>query len=471
MPGAGTLEAATRVRMMTRDASPQAAGSGGSGRRFPIVMMCGLALLLASCRHAPAAGSSSAPPLAPLVIAGIPTDEFPAGTRLSIEFTQSTGIPVRLVPSAEFPAERFSQYRKLLETRSHVPDVYALDVTWPAALASGLADLRPVFGGELAPFLPGYVQNNVVDHRLIAIPLIADVGLLYYRTDLLRKYGYDHPPRTWAELESMARVIQAGERRAGRNHFWGYIWQGAADEGLTCNALEWQAAFGGGDILEANHTVSVNNPSTVQALRMAKRWIGTISPPSVIAYEEDDARNLWTAGDAAFMRNWPYAYMMSEDADSAVRGRFDVTALPAGSVRRAAVLGGWSLGISKYSAHPEEAARFIRFVTSTRLEIERATIATQLPTRASIYHDTAVLQHNRILARAGKALLTTAIARPSVAAAGNYEAVSSAYFTAVHAVLTGDVDAATAMAHLQKQLMRITGYPAGPPLPNLGVSP
>lgn len=466
-----SVTAAIRVHMMTRSTIPRKWPLQRIGEVFRIVLVCGLAAAMTSC-HRPA-GETSSPDSgpAPLVIAGIPSDEFPAGSRLSTEFTQRTGIPVRLIPSAEFPAERFAQYRKMLQRKSRVPDVYALDVTWPAALAAGLADLRPVFGGDLSPFLPRFVENNVVRHRLVAIPLIADVGLLYYRTDLLRKYGYHHPPRTWKELESMARVIQAGERRAGRTNFWGYIWQGAADESLTCNALEWQAAFGGGNILEANHTVSVNNPQTVEALRMAKRWIGSISPPSVVAYEEDDARNLWEAGDAAFMRNWPYAYVMSEAADSAVRGHFDVTMLPAGSVRRAAVLGGWSLAISKYSAHPAEAARFIRFVTSTRMEVERADIATQLPTRASIYHDPAVLQKIPVLARARQALLSTAIARPSVAAAGRYSEVSTAYFTAVHSVLAGDIDAATAMARLQKQLMQITGYPAGPPLPEPNISP
>ena len=457
--------------MMIRDTIPQKKASAGSGVYFRFALVCVLAGSLIECRPAGKASSLSGAQPAPLVIAGIPSDEFPAGARLSAEFTRSTGIPVRLIPSAEFPAERFQQYRSLLQQKARVPDVYALDVTWPAALAPGLADLRPVFGRELSPFLPGFVQSNIVNHRLVAIPLIADVGLLYYRTDLLQKYGYHHPPRTWGELESMARVIQAGERRAGRTNFWGYIWEGAADESLTCNALEWQAAFGGGDILEANHTVSVNNPHAVQALRMARRWVGTISPPSVTAYEEDDARNLWQAGDAAFMRNWPYAYVMGEAPDSAVRGRFEVTMLPAGSARRAAVLGGWSLGISKYSAHPAEAARFIRFITSTRMEIERAAIATQLPTRMAIYRDPAVLRSNPVLARARHALLTTAIARPSVAASGHYEEVSVAYFNAVHSVLTGDVDAATAMARLQKQLMQMTGYPAGPPLPDLGVSP
>src|SRR5207245_9995012 len=92
-----------------------------------------------------------------------------------------------------------------------------------------------------------------------------DIGLLYYRTDLLRQYGYREPPRTWDQLEIMAARIQAGARAKGKKQFWGFVWQGAAAEALTCNALEWQAAEGCGQISEVDRQVSGNEPNEVRA--------------------------------------------------------------------------------------------------------------------------------------------------------------------------------------------------------------
>jgi trehalose/maltose transport system substrate-binding protein len=136
------------------------------------------------------------------------------------------------------------------------------------------------------------------------MPFNTELGVLYYRADLLQKYGYRNPPATWDELEKMAARIQAGERAGGNNNFWGYVWQGAAYEGLTCNAFEWQASYGGGSIIEPNGSITVNNPRTIEAMKRARRWIGTISPPSVIAFKEQDSRNVLHSGDAAFARDW-----------------------------------------------------------------------------------------------------------------------------------------------------------------------
>jgi len=102
----------------------------------------------------------------------------------------------------------------------------------------------------------------------------------------------------------MAKRIQAGERAKGRKEFWGYVWQGVAAEALTCNALEWQIAEGGGRIIESDHTISVNNPAAIRAWQRAKRWIGSISPPAVIAYREIDSMNAFGSGKAAFNRVW-----------------------------------------------------------------------------------------------------------------------------------------------------------------------
>jgi len=116
----------------------------------------------------------------------------------------------------------------------------------------------------------------------------------------------------------MAARIQAGERAKGKENFWGFVWQGAVSEALTCNALEWQASEGGGQIIEKDKTISVNNPHAIRAWRRAARWVGSISPPSVVGYKEWDALNVWVAGDVAFMRNWTLGYADSLAAGSPI---------------------------------------------------------------------------------------------------------------------------------------------------------
>jgi hypothetical protein len=122
------------------------------------------------------------------------------------------------------------------------------DLSW--ILADDLLDLRAyVPEQEIQAHLPELIANDTVNGRLVALPANLNEGMLFYRVDLLRKYGYRGPPKTWEELEVMARRIQAGERANGNKDFWGFVWEGTPYEGLTCSALEWQVSEAGGQLL------------------------------------------------------------------------------------------------------------------------------------------------------------------------------------------------------------------------------
>src|SRR6202140_4494514 len=259
------------------------------------------------------------------------------------QFTRETGIRVSLLPSPDSARQRLALWKELLGTGASGPDVSGIDVIWPGMLAEYFVDLKPYFANEVFLQFPAIAAANNVDNKLVAMAYRADIGLLYYRTDLLRRYGYREPPRTWDELEIMAGRIQAGERAKGKKEFWGFVWQGAADEVLTCDALEWQAAEGGGRIIEKDQSISVNNPQAIRAWQKAAHWVGSISPPGVVGYREWDSLNVWGAGDAAFMRNWPSAYADSQAAGSSIRNKFDITLLPGGKAGQVGTLGGWGL--------------------------------------------------------------------------------------------------------------------------------
>src|ERR1700723_4694816 len=256
------------------------------------------------------------------------------------QFTKETGIRVKLLPAPEGAVETLDAWRNLLESGAKIPDVYGVDVIWPGVLAENLLDLKAfVPAQEIATHFPELIANNTVNGKLVALPSLIDVGLLSYRTDLLRYYGYHTPPRTWQELETMAARIQAGERAKGQKDFWGLVWEGASSEALTCNALEWQVSEGGGPIIE-NNVVTVNNPETARAWERASRWVGTISPPGVVSYKEWDAYNIWRAGQAAFMRNWAPPNSEKPVQGSLNKDQFAITSLPRGRAKVAATVGG-----------------------------------------------------------------------------------------------------------------------------------
>jgi trehalose/maltose transport system substrate-binding protein len=380
------------------------------------------------------------------------------------QFTRETGTRVSILPSPDSARQRLVLWRELLGTEASGPDVYGIDVIWPGMLAEYFVDLKPYFANEVSLQFPAVAAANNVDNKLVAMAYRADIGLLYYRTDLLRRYGYREPPRTWDELEIMAARIQAGERAKGKKQFWGFVWQGAADEGLTCDALEWQAAEGGGRIIEEDQTISVNNPQTIRAWQRAAHWVGSISPPGVVGYREWDSLNVWLAGDAAFMRNWTSANADSQAAGSPIRNTFDITLLPGGKAGRVGTLGGWSLAVSRFSAHPREALDLVRYLTRRDVQVKRSHVLSQPPTLPELYNLPEVVEPNPRFNLMSQAFRTGIVSRPSDVTGKNYENVTDAYISAVHSVLTGEKGAREAAAALENELVRITGFKRGPPL-------
>jgi trehalose/maltose transport system substrate-binding protein len=374
------------------------------------------------------------------------------------QFTRETGIKVTLLPGPEAAIEQLALLRKLLDGGSSTPDVYSIDVIWPGMLAEYFLDLKSALAQEASSHFPALVANDTVNGKLVAMPYHADAGLLFYRTDLLRQYGYRAPPKTWDELETMAARIQGGERVKGKKDFWGFVWEGAPSEALTCNALEWQASEGGGRIIEEDKTITVNNPQATRTWARAAHWRRTISPPGVTAYKEWDAVNIWRSGNAAFMRNWTAAYSVSRSQESAVRNNFGVTLPPGGREGHASTFGGQSLSVSRHSAHPQEAIALVRYLCRRDVQLRRARATFQAPTIPELYEDPELQRFNPYFAQLKQGFLEEAVARPSTVTGKKYGDVSEAYFSAVHSVLTGEKNAAKAAADLEGELVQITGF-------------
>ena len=369
---------------------------------------------------------------------------------------EATGHTVTMVPMPASTTDQFAQYRLWLAAGSTDIDVYATDVIWAPQLADSFVDLTEV-AKDLAPtHFPAIIQSQTVKGKLVALPMFTDAPALYYRKDLLEKYGVA-VPKTWAELTTAAQTIQDGEKAANPD-FWGFVWQGNAYEGLTCDALEWVKSFGGGQIVEPDGTVSINNPNAVAALEQAKAWVGTISPEGVLAYQEEEARGVWQTGNAAFMRNWPYAYTLGNGDDSKVKGLFAVTTLPIGKEgdSSAATLGGWNVAVSKFSTHQEAAISLAMYLAGPEAQKQRAINESNLPTIVALYDDADIAAAQPIIPQ-WKDVFLNAVPRPSAPTLGKYSEVSSKFFNAVHATLSGDGSAADNLAALEADLNDLKG--------------
>ena len=378
------------------------------------------------------------------------------------QFESETNIRVKHLPTPETSQGQLRLIRELLGEKD-TPDVLGIDVVWSGLLDDALLDLKPFFSSEISAAAPDLISSYTVKGRVVAAPYHAHVGVLYYRTDLLTKYGYRIPPQTWSELEKMAFRIQEGERAAGDSKFWGFVWPGAADEGLTCLGLEWQASEGGGRIIEANRTISVNNENTIRAWQRAARWIGWISPPSVTAYELLDSENHFEElGKAAFSLGWTSDYILTLPAKSMMYGKMGVTSVPLGKIG-VGTLGGFGLGISGRSKHQREAVALVKFLLHKEAELEAASTSAELPTGTALYRLPTILKGYSRPMSAGQPLGDGIVSRPSTVTGMSYEGVSHAYAEAVHSVLTGKNRATEAAAQLETKLGHITGFPKGPP--------
>jgi multiple sugar transport system substrate-binding protein len=340
-------------------------------------------------------------------------------------------------------------------------DLLLVDQTWTArfAAAGWLAPLEPLLGDDvLDGMVPGARLGTRFDGHLWRLPLQGDTGLLYWRTDLMAR-----PPRDTTELERSARELQ----RQGKVR-WGYLWQGRQYEGLSCVVSEVLQAFGArwwqsGPGL-AGGRPTLDDPRAVAAVGWLRHLIESgVTPRAVVGFSENESLQLFAAGQAAFLRNWPYAYALLQDGDSAVRGKVGVAPLVgAPGQRGGGSLGSWGLTLLRGSAHPREAAAVMRWLCGEEVQRHLALRHGYAPTWASLYDDPELQRQQPLLAVQGQAL-ASAVARPTTPL---YAQLSDGLQRSVNGLLAGEGTAADALAAVQRQsedLLRASTAALPPP--------
>jgi trehalose/maltose transport system substrate-binding protein len=370
------------------------------------------------------------------------------------EWATKNNHTVKLYTPPASTTDNLALLRQQFAAKSADIDVLMIDVVWPGVIKDHLVDLKKYSKGAEDKHFPAIIANNTVDGKLLGMPFFTDAGLLFYRRDLMDKYGLK-APETWADLEAAAKKVMEGERKAGAADFQGFVFQAKAYEGLTCDALEWVASFGGGEIIDKTGAVTINNPNAAKALDTAASWIGTIAPGGVLNYAEEDARGTFQNGKALFMRNWPYAWALGQAADSPIKGKIGVAALPAGpNGKKSATLGGWQLAVNKYSKNVDAAADLAVYMASPEIQKKRAIGGSYNPTIVDLYKDAEIQKANPFMADL-LPVFTGAVARPATATGLKYPEVSRAFWDATHEVLSKKSNGTDAVKRLEAKLKQV----------------
>jgi len=366
---------------------------------------------------------------------------------------QELPVEVRVTPDSA--DARHQLYVQWLNAWSPEPDVLQLDVIWtPEFAAAGWILPLDAFTPDTADFFPATLAANRWRGRLFAMPWLVDVGMLYWRTDLLAS-----APGTFDDLAASVRdQVKAGAVSQG------FVWQGARYEGLVCVFLEHLAAFGG-QILDDGGRVVVDSPEAVQALTFMRRSIADgIVPPAVLTWQEEQTRFAFQNGNALYLRNWPYAASLMNEPAAVVKRRFAVASMPTAGGRAAAALGGAQLAINARSRHAAAAWRLIEYLTAPAQLIERAGATGQFPARPSLYAGGTLAQALPVPPEDARRIIDRAIPRPVTPV---YTELSGELQVHLHRALTDQErpeDALARAAERMRAILRRAGLDPSPQL-------
>lgn len=383
----------------------------------------------------------------------MPAPDTPALLPLVREFEkQNPDIRIELVegPNATNLVEDLYTSAFLLGDSPY--DLVNMDVVWtPKFAAAGwLMDLTDLVPKEdLARFSEADVAGGMYNDRLYRLPMRSDVGVLYYRRDLLEKAGLQ-PPQTFEELMNASKTLQ--ERGAVP---WGFLWQGRQYEGVVTMFLEVLQGFGGFWVNPQTLAVGLDRPETIQAINFLKNTISEgISPPGVTTYQEEDTRRFFQAGQAAFLRNWPYAWALVNAEDSPIRGNVGIQAMVSQPGEESgACLGGWGMGISKTTPHPKEALKALQFFSSYEPLREFTLNEGYIPSIKQLFTEPEIVARYNHFPEMQK-IVNNAVLRPPIA---QYAQTSDILQRYLSATLTNRMSPEDAMRRAAAETRRLLG--------------
>jgi multiple sugar transport system substrate-binding protein len=357
------------------------------------------------------------------------------GTAIKLFEKANKNVKVKLIELPESADEQRAQLVQRLRAKSSECDVLGMDVVWTAEFAAQdwLQDTSSIIDKRRDDFIPSTLETAKYQDKYWAVPYHTNAGFIYYRTDQV-----DKVPGSWEDLYS-----EAGKDK-------GFVYQGFGYEGLTVNFLELLYSGGGKVLSDDGKSVEVDSPEGEKALTfMADGFKNGAVPKPVTTYKEEESRRAFEAGNATFMRNWPYAYSLGKE--SKIADSFDVGNFPSfAGGQPASVLGGINLAISAYSKNPTAAAAFIEYATGPEVQKTNFLESSAPPATAAAYDDPEV-QKKYAFASDLKKAVEQGQSRP---VSPVYSQISEAIYTNVHDALQGKSDPKSALKSMSDDIQK-----------------
>lgn len=342
----------------------------------------------------------------------VPSPEAEHWQPLIQEFqTKNPDLRINLIKGKYTTDEVEASYTAAFRAGNSPYDLVYLDIIWVAnfAAAGWLEDLSNLMSpSALAEFLKDDLEAGRYQGKLYRIPFRSDVGMLYYRKDLLAATNYK-PPQTFADLEQISQSLQA--QKTVR---WGYLWQQRQYEGLVAMFVEVLKGYGGFWIDPVTEKVGLDQPPALEAVQFLRQTIEQgISPRDLTAYDEAESLRTFQQGEAAFLRNWPEAWAKANAVPS-LRGNVGIVPMVGTKNHRGGgCKGGWGLGIAKNAKHTQAARRAVEFFTSAAAQRQFILESSYLPSRRALFTEPPLVERYSYLPQLLK-VVEDSVLRPAL---------------------------------------------------------
>ncbi|MBI2429933.1 MAG: extracellular solute-binding protein [Ignavibacteriales bacterium] len=294
--------------------------------------------------------------------------------------------------------ERKELLARSLRSKSDRLDVFSVDYIWTPRFAKWCVDLTPYFTEEEQQrIISPAMQSCIRGGRLVAMPIYIDIGMMYYRTDIVGRVPqadeFQKKLRqsiTWRELLSTGTMLGYSRRPY-------YTFQANDYEGLICNYFEIIKSLDS-NAFEHN-TIDLRSPVAKKALQFLVDLVHLqqLSPKQVVEFDENKSYEHMLEHDGVFVRGWPnflenFRKVYGDTSKFRYIGR---AALPHFEGQKAtSVYGGWNLMVSKFSTKKDAAIEFVRYLQTEEAQKTMFEMGGYIPVNQSVYQDASYRSHH-----------------------------------------------------------------------------